>query len=122
MYRFLIDEDSPKGLERLLQSKGYDAVHVVTAGLAGTQDPQLAVWAKQQGRILVTRDLGFGNLLKFPLGTLPGVIMIRVPEEYVASEVIALMARFLPIIENDETLLNGALIVLEPDQLRIRTL
>lgn len=121
MYRFLIDEDSPKGLARLLQSHGHDAIHVVDAGLSGYKDPQIAVWAKEQGRIIITRDLGFGNLLKFPLGTLPGVVLLRVSEECLASEIIDLVARFLPIIEQDELQLQGALVVLEPSQFRVRT-
>lgn len=121
MYRFLIDEDSPKGLVRLLQSHGHDAIHVVTAGLSGYKDPQIAIWAKEQERIIVTRDLGFGNLLTFPLGTLPGVILIRVSEEYIALEIIDLVARFLPMLEQDELQLQGALVVLEPNQFRIRT-
>lgn len=120
MYRFLVDEDSPKGLVQLLNSKGYDAIHIVTAGLSGTKDPELALWAKEQNRIIVTRDLGFGNLLTYPLGSLPGVILIRVPEEFLAREIITLATRLLPILKKGDVHLTGALVVVEPNQIRIR--
>jgi predicted nuclease of predicted toxin-antitoxin system len=123
MYRFLVDEDSPKGLYKLLVNHGFDAVHVVDAGLSGTKDPQLAQWAKRDNRIIVTRDLGFANLLNYPIGSLPGVILIRVPDNYLASEIIGLFSRFLPFLEKDvrELNLSGALVVLEPSHVRIRT-
>jgi predicted nuclease of predicted toxin-antitoxin system len=122
VYRFLIDEDSPKGLVRLLTDCGYDAIHVVTAGLSGTKDPQLAVWAKEQDRIIISRDLGFANLTTYPVGTHPGMMVIRAPYESTALQIIAVVERFLPIIREDRLSLRGALVIIEPEKYRIRTL
>jgi hypothetical protein len=42
MSRFLVDEDSPKGLAWVLSEVGFDAVHVVTADLSGMSNKILA--------------------------------------------------------------------------------
>ena len=46
--RFLIDEDCPLSLSNLLNSKGYDAIHVKTSGLSGTKDPELFRFAQRE--------------------------------------------------------------------------
>jgi len=46
--RFLIDEDCPLSLSNLLNSKGYEAIHVKTSGLRGTKDPELFRFAQRE--------------------------------------------------------------------------
>jgi hypothetical protein len=66
----------------------------------------------------MTGDLGFGNLLHFPLGSHSGIVIAHFPNELSTSE---LNNQILKAFKNlEETDFKGNLIILEPGKLRIR--
>ncbi len=69
-------------------------------------------------RIIVTRDLGLGNLLDYPLGTHCGIVVVRVPSHYIASQINAVLTAFLK--EVDVERVREALTIVEPGRYRIR--
>lgn len=77
--RFLVDEDLPRSLARALAVVGMDAIHVIDAGLRGRSDSDILAGAKEQHRTLLTGDLDFSNLLRYPLGTHSGIVIARFP-------------------------------------------
>lgn len=74
-----MDEDLPRSLAAALTAAGLEAAHVVDAGLRGQSDTQVLAEAIRHGRALVTGDLGFSNLLRFPLGEHAGNGCLRSP-------------------------------------------
>ncbi len=118
MLRFLIDEDCPLRLEALLAAKGYDAIHVKTAGLAGTKDAALFVWAQTEKRIIISRDMGWANIITYPLGTHVGLIVLRLPYESIASEIATAVENFFNAI--DVSQLPGGLVIVEKNRFRLR--
>lgn len=75
--RFLADMGiSPKTVAHL-QSLGYDAVHLHDQGLDRTQDLVILQKARNEGRILLTHDLDFGELMAASGAKLPSVIIFR---------------------------------------------
>lgn len=56
MLRILLDENVHLGAAEALRSRGFDAVHVVEAGLQRSSDAMLLEVSIAQGRVLVTRD------------------------------------------------------------------
>ena len=60
--KFLIDEDVPKKLLKMLVGQGHDCVRVD----AGSSDRQAAQRAKIEGRVLITLDKDFTNISIFP--------------------------------------------------------
>lgn len=54
--RFLCDEHVAIPVYRALADAGIDVAHVLALGLGGTPDPALFDYARQQGRILLTRN------------------------------------------------------------------
>jgi len=68
--------------------------------------------------VLISGDLGFSNLLEFPLGSHPGIVLARLPNELSISRgnqiLIAGILEALPD-------LRGSLLIVEPGQIRIRT-
>jgi len=55
---FLIDEMFPMAAAALLRdTHGHDAVHVAEAGLLATEDAQVAVVARGEGRAVVTENV-----------------------------------------------------------------
>ena len=80
-WRFLIDEDISRLTPRILRVAGYAADDVRDVGLRAHPDQEVFRYAQEHGAILITADKGFANILRFPLGTHHGIIVVRVPDE-----------------------------------------
>jgi predicted nuclease of predicted toxin-antitoxin system len=75
--KFLADMGiSPKTLA-FLQGLGHDAVHLSEQGLERLPDPGIVEKARQEGRIVLVHDLGFGELVAASGAQLPSVITFR---------------------------------------------
>jgi predicted nuclease of predicted toxin-antitoxin system len=60
--RFLIDNQLPRALARLLTDLGHQAVHVLDIGLAQTDDRAIWIYAAQNDCVIVSKDSDFANL------------------------------------------------------------
>ncbi|TYQ30160.1 DUF5615 family PIN-like protein [Pseudanabaena sp. UWO310] len=116
--RFLIDEDCPLSLEILLNSKGHDTIHVKTSGLSGTKDPELFVFAQQEQRIIISRDLGWANIKTYPPDTHCGLVVLRFPFEATAIEIRQVVERFIDNVDILEIV--GATVIVDKNKFRIR--
>ena len=117
-YRFLIDEDCPLNLETLLNSKGYETIHVRTCGLSGTKDPELFIFAQKEQRIIISRDLGWANMNTYPPYTHWGLIVLRMPFTATAIEIRKTFNGFISIVNMSE--LAGAIVIVDKNKFRIR--
>ncbi len=59
--KFLLDQDVYASTARFLASLGHDVVPVAKIGLARASDSELLKTAREQNRILVSRDRDFGE-------------------------------------------------------------
>jgi predicted nuclease of predicted toxin-antitoxin system len=57
--KFLVDNQLPPALARLLISRGSDCVHVLEAGLDGATDKEIWDFAAAQGFVLISKDEDF---------------------------------------------------------------
>jgi predicted nuclease of predicted toxin-antitoxin system len=78
--RFLIDEDVPRSTTRVLRDAGFDVINVHEAGLQGKSDDLVFALAQSENRLLITCDMGFSNILKFPPSENEGILVVRVPD------------------------------------------
>ena len=118
MLKFVIDEDMPRSTAKLLIANGFDALDVRDCGLRGKDDTAVFEFAQKNEAILLTGDLGFGNLLHFPVGTHSGIFIAHFPNEISSSELNnQILTAFRSLKEND---FRGNLLILEPGKLRIR--
>jgi predicted nuclease of predicted toxin-antitoxin system len=115
---FLIDEDCPLSLANLLNSKGYDTIHVKNAGLSGTKDPELFILAQQEQRIIISRDLGWANIKTYPPNTHCGLIILRLPFAATALEIRQTVEHFIDSINMQEIL--GATVIVDQNKIRVR--
>lgn len=116
--RFLLDQDVYAATARLLEDLEHDVVPVARIGLSQADDEELLRVAKEQDRLLVTRDRDFGNLV-FVRGLGAGVLYLRIlpsTQNAVHQE----LERVLNAHTQSE--LGGAFVVVEPDGHRIRRL
>lgn len=79
MARFLVDEDLPRSLARVLADLGREASDVRDVGLRSQPDEAVMEYAVREGLTVVTGDLGFGNEVRFPPDHHRGVIVARLP-------------------------------------------
>jgi predicted nuclease of predicted toxin-antitoxin system len=85
--------------------------------LRGAPDVEIFARAQQEGWIVVTRDLGFGNV-DYPLATHAGIVVLRVPSTYTAAQKRDTLQAFIAQVEPD--ILQMAPAIVEPGRYRIR--
>lgn len=117
--RFLLDANMPRAAQDLLLDQSHDALHVGDVGLRNAPDQHIDSYARTKGRALVTRDLTFADVRRYPPAHTPGYLVMRVPDTWIATDIAALLRRFLAadgLIEH----LPGHLVILDPRQVRFR--
>ncbi|MCI0555495.1 MAG: DUF5615 family PIN-like protein [Anaerolineae bacterium] len=114
--KFLLDQDVYALTERFLREQGYDIVTVSELGLSRAQDSDLLKLAGEQGRIFVTRDRDYGNLV-FVHHSGSGVIYLRILPS-VMNEVHAELKKVLETYTEAE--LAKSFVVVEKNRHRIR--
>jgi predicted nuclease of predicted toxin-antitoxin system len=75
--QLLLDQDVYEVTARFLHNLGHDVVKVSELGMARSSDEANLEKAIELGRIFVTRDRDFGNLV-FVRGICAGVIFLRI--------------------------------------------
>lgn len=106
-------------LARDLAGAGHDAVHVKDLGLAAADDPEIVTVAREQGRIVVTQDLGFSRLVMLSGQTRPSIILLRMRSGKPGPQSRAL---FAALTASSDALATGAIVVVEDASVRVHTL
>ena len=109
---------SPTWVE-YLAAHDAEAVHWSTVGNPRADDPVIMDFARENGMVVFTHDLDFGNVLAVTHALGPSVIQVRT-ENPVPEIVGELLIQAL--VNHAASLARGALITLEPNSLRARIL
>lgn len=117
--KFLADMGiSPKSVD-FLEKQGHHAIHLQQEGLNRLKDPQILKKALEEGRILLTHDLDFGDILAASGSHLPSVVIFRLRN--MRPEKVNLF--LLMIITNHPSdLEEGSIITVTEGRIRIRKL
>jgi predicted nuclease of predicted toxin-antitoxin system len=102
-----------------LRRLGHDVVHLRDQGLIRMEDPDIAKKAQQEGRIVLTFDLDFGEIMA-PFGSAsPSVILFRMRNQ--TPRVVT--PRLLQVIEERPSqLTTGSFVTVEDHGYRLRHL
>lgn len=115
--KFLANENIEQPLVEALRAAGYDVVSL-TEDERGLADDQVLSRAEAEGRILLTNDKDFGELV-FRLHRLGiGIVLLRLGTEDGAEKA----ARFIKILPAIEARLTGQFAVVTEEQVRLRPL
>ena len=114
--KFLSDQDVFASTGQILIALGHNVTTAHQCGLSQAPDIDLLRFAQSEGRIFVTRDRDFGNLV-FVQNCQPGVIYLRLLPRDEAG-VHAELKRVLSLY--GEIDLQQAFVVIEPGRHRIR--
>ena len=75
--KFKVDENLPASAAAILASAGHDIDTVPAEGLTGAPDPDVVSAATGAGRILVSLDVGLGDIRAYPPGSHAGIVVLR---------------------------------------------
>ena len=114
--KFLLDQDVYAITSRFLNGLGHDVVTAAQIGYSQADDSDLLRIAQEQGRIFVTRDRDFGELV-FVKGLSVGVVYLRILPA-TSNSVHEELKRVLETYSEDE--LTKAFVVVEPGRYRFR--
>jgi predicted nuclease of predicted toxin-antitoxin system len=112
-----LDENLGKVQARIFRDAGHDSVTVPDEAMWGVPDASLIERCREEGRALVTLDLGFSNPFVFRPSRYHGIVVLRLPRP-ASSLILEQLCR--TVIEGlTREQLDGRLWIVEPGQLRI---
>lgn len=84
--KFIIDESTGKAVAQYLREIGHDVL-AVTETIPATEDQAILIKAASEGRILITNDKDFGELIFRSGYAHNGVLFLRLQDESAANRV-----------------------------------
>lgn len=115
--RLLLDMNFDATRAEMLRSHGLDALHWSDVGHPQDVDPVVIAWAKANGCVVVTQDLGIATALATTGADSPSVLQLRRADDL--SPV--LMSRIASAAKKHEKdLVRGCILVLDARTNRVR--
>lgn len=112
-----LDENLPGRARSIVEAAGIDVDTAEDEGLAGADDGSTGRAATEAGRMVITLDRGFGDVLRYPPGSHAEVLVLRVDDQSTGGRCDAVR----DVIESDELdALEGCVAVCRNGTLRVR--
>jgi predicted nuclease of predicted toxin-antitoxin system len=118
--RFLVDENLPPSLAKLLTASGHDAVHIRDLEAPRAPDSAVMSRAASEDRVIVSADTDFGALLAQARATKPSVILVREIMGLRPAELASVIVDQLDILEPHFR--TGAIAAITATGIRVRPL
>ena len=114
--KFKLDENFGPTTQRVFQQRGLDCHTVQEENLRGAVDEEVLKAAVAEGRILITMDRDFSNVLRYPPGQTAGIAVISPPGKASRALLCALEETFIE--ELQKKTIRGKLWTVEPGRIR----
>jgi predicted nuclease of predicted toxin-antitoxin system len=115
--KFKLDENFGTRTQQLFLAAGHDVSTVSVQGLCGCPDGRLFDICGREGRCLVTLDIDFGDVTRFPPDRSAGIVVLRLPRNPTLPILESLIDTFLRALGARP--LVGRLWVVEPGRIRV---
>lgn len=116
--RIKTDENVPRDAAAVLADAGHDVETAVAEGLSGHSDQGVIERCLLEQRALVTLDLDFADIRRFPPASHAGIILLR-PSTNSAEALVPLARRVGALLEREPV--AGLLWVVDVVKVRIRS-
>ena len=83
-----LDENLGNRGAEILRAAGYSVTTVVEEGLSSASDVRLIEVCRSERKCLVTLDLDFGNPIRFDPSRYSGIVVLRLPLGFTASDLL----------------------------------
>jgi predicted nuclease of predicted toxin-antitoxin system len=117
--KFKLDENFGSSALTIFRERGHDAQGVLDEGLSGCTDSAIFETCIAEERCLVTLDLDFADVIRFPPAGTHGIAVVRAPKGQHSAFIGSLLNNLLDAI-NVETI-HGSLWIVEAGRIRIRS-
>jgi predicted nuclease of predicted toxin-antitoxin system len=118
MRKIKLDENFPPSFLSLFQSETIDASSVYAQNISGADDNLVYKICQEEGRALVTFDLDFANIIRYPAHESAGIIVCRLRKKINLNDIQGLCKTLVKIISENE--LSDKLFIVEGEKIRIR--
>jgi predicted nuclease of predicted toxin-antitoxin system len=113
-----LDENiGQRGVE-LLRAAGHDVATVRDEMMLGAKDSRLFAVCASEGRVLITLDRDFGNVLRFPPAKGPGLIVLEIGAPASSRTLLDRIGDVIKMLEIRSP--AGDLWIVEPGRVRMR--
>ncbi|MCU0426405.1 MAG: DUF5615 family PIN-like protein [Candidatus Kapabacteria bacterium] len=117
--KFLLDVNVAPRLGDMLHKEGHSYRHIALIGLGDSTDTAILELARRNNEVVITHDLDFGALLAFSNASSPSVITLRLHQINTEAMFKILSVNWHNI---EKPLIDGALVLIEQEHIRIRHL
>jgi predicted nuclease of predicted toxin-antitoxin system len=114
---FKLDENVPPEGAAIFLSAGHDCHTVYDERLAGANDSVIATTCNVEQRILITMDLDFSDVRRYPPKSHPGIIVLRAPKG-TKHTILRLLIRISHLLQTQPV--SGHLWIVDESRVRIR--
>ena len=114
---FLADANVFVPMVEGLREMGYDVLDTKEKNLDNLSDPEIFQLSQEEGRILVTMDKDFSNILLYPPGEHHGIIVVKLYRLKVADATKLFLDAMDEIKPED---IPGNLVIIDRNKIRIR--
>jgi len=115
--KFKLDENFGTRTQNIFRAAGHDVSTVDDEQLCGCADGRLFEVCGAKGRCLVTLDLDFSDVTRFPPARAAGIVVLRLPQNLTLPVLESLVDSFLRSLGTSP--LAGHLWIVEPGRVRI---
>jgi predicted nuclease of predicted toxin-antitoxin system len=115
--KFKLDENFGTRTQQLFLAAGHDVSTVGSQGLCGCPDRRLFEICGRENRCLVTLDINFGDVTRFPPDRSAGVVVLRPPRNPTLPILESLVSALLRALGDRP--LAGRLWMVEPGRIRV---
>jgi predicted nuclease of predicted toxin-antitoxin system len=113
---FKLDENPSPTLASEFLAAGHEAHSVLEQTLGGASDPRVIEICRLENRALITLDLDFANIQRYPPALNAGIVVLRLGSQAHAA-VAAAVADTIHLLERE--VLSGRLWIVESGRIRI---
>jgi predicted nuclease of predicted toxin-antitoxin system len=112
-----LDENLGTRTQRIFRDSGHEVQTVRDEGLEGTSDENLYRVCCEEQLCLITFDLDFADVTRFPPEVAGGIVVIRVPKNPSLGLLERLVRQFLECAARES--MNNKLWIVEIDRIRV---